>query len=195
LPVRRLVAARVAVLAAARVAAAASRLTTVLHRRVSDAQHAGVRSWLTPPAVVARSRGRHHQVDALNLKGGAVHVSVGGWQDDAVWTIQFPSNFDPTKKYPTLIPVYGGPASGSNVPTENFANSNAMAEYGFLIVNLSSRSAPGQGKRMLDQIYMKLGTVEMDDMASSVRRCGRVRISTRSASASTARRTVARRRR
>ncbi len=36
-------------------------------------------------------------------------------------TIAFPSNFDPTKKYPTLVAVYGGPASGSNVPTESFA--------------------------------------------------------------------------
>ncbi len=31
--------------------------------------------------------------------------------------ISFPSNFDPSKKYPTLCRVYGGPASGSNVPT------------------------------------------------------------------------------
>lgn len=83
--------------------------------------------------------------------------------------IQFPSNFDPSKTWPTLIPVYGGPASGSNVPTENFVSPNAMAEYGFLIVNLSSRSAPGQGKRTLDQIYMHLGTVEMDDMANGVK--------------------------
>lgn len=108
--------------------------------------------------------------DALNLKKAEqfTYLSADG-KTTLYGQIQFPSNFDPTKKYPTLIPVYGGPASGSNVPTENFANSNAMAEYGFLIVNLSSRSAPGQGKRMLDQIYMKLGTVEMDDMANGVK--------------------------
>ena len=28
--------------------------------------------------------------------------------------IQFPVNFDPTRKYPVLVPVYGGPASASN---------------------------------------------------------------------------------
>ncbi len=83
--------------------------------------------------------------------------------------ISFPSNFDPSKKWPTLVPVYGGPASGSNVPTDNFAGPNATAEYGFLVVNLSSRSAPGMGKRTLDQMYMKLGTNEMDDMANGIK--------------------------
>ncbi len=83
--------------------------------------------------------------------------------------IQFPSNFDPTRKYPVLVPVYGGPASASNTARETFVLPNAVTEYGFLVVNLDSRAAPGRGKRMLDQIYMKLGQVEIDDMAAGVR--------------------------
>jgi dipeptidyl-peptidase-4 len=84
-------------------------------------------------------------------------------------TIAFPSTFDPSKKYPTLVPVYGGPASGSNVPSENFASPSTTTEYGFLVVNLGSRAAPGMGKRMLDSIYLKLGQTEMDDMAEGVK--------------------------
>jgi dipeptidyl-peptidase-4 len=82
-------------------------------------------------------------------------------------TISFPSNFDPSKKYPALASVYGGP--GSAVTSENFANPNPTAEYGFLMLQLSSRSAPGQGRRILDSAYMKLGTTEMDDMALGVK--------------------------
>jgi dipeptidyl-peptidase-4 len=84
-------------------------------------------------------------------------------------TIACPSNFDPARKYPTLVPVYGGPASGSNVPTENFAQPSSMTEYGFLVVNLSSRAAPGMGKRTLDTIYEKLGITEMADMAEGLK--------------------------
>ena len=84
-------------------------------------------------------------------------------------TIAFPSNFDKSKKYATLVPVYGGPASGSNVPTENFAMPAANTEYGFLVVNLMSRAAPGMGRRTLDSIYMKLGQTEMDDMAEGIK--------------------------
>jgi dipeptidyl-peptidase-4 len=83
--------------------------------------------------------------------------------------IQFPSNFDPSKKYPTLISVYGGPASGSNVPTENFANPSATTEYGFLVASLSYRGVPGMGRRALDALYLKLGVTEMDDMAQGIK--------------------------
>jgi len=83
--------------------------------------------------------------------------------------ITFPSNFDPDRRYPVLVPVYGGPASASNTPRETFVAPNATAEYGFLIVNLGSRAAPGMGKRTLDAIYEKLGQTEIDDMAEGVK--------------------------
>jgi dipeptidyl-peptidase-4 len=96
--------------------------------------------------------------------------------------INFPSAFDPLKKYPALVAVYGGPASASNTARETFVapfGGNtaretsvppaALAEYGFLVLNLDSRAAPGMGKRTLDSIYLKLGQVEMDDMAEGVK--------------------------
>jgi dipeptidyl-peptidase-4 len=86
--------------------------------------------------------------------------------------IQFPSNFDPSRKYPVLVPVYGGPASASNTARETFVTPTATTEYGFLVVNLDSRAAPGMGKRTLDTIYMKLGQVEIDDMAEGVKALG-----------------------
>ena len=80
----------------------------------------------------------------------------------------FPSNFDPTKKYPILTSEYGGPAAGTGV-SETFSSGNSQAEYGFLIVALSSRAMPGMGKRTLDDIYLKLGQTEMDDMAEGIK--------------------------
>jgi dipeptidyl-peptidase-4 len=81
--------------------------------------------------------------------------------------IHFPSNFDPSKKYPALASVYGGPASAAT--SERFILPSATTEYGFLVLTLDSRAVPGMGKRTLDQIYEKLGQVEMDDMAEGVK--------------------------
>ena len=67
-----------------------------------------------------------------------------------------------------LVQVYGGPASASNTARETFVTPSPLTEYGFLVVNLDSRGAPGRGKRTLDQIYLKLGQVEIDDMAAGV---------------------------
>jgi dipeptidyl-peptidase-4 len=83
--------------------------------------------------------------------------------------IQFPSGFDPAKKYPALVSVYGGPASGGSTARETFVTPSALTEYGFLVLNLDSRAAPGRGKRTLDAIYLKLGQVEIDDMAEGVK--------------------------
>ena len=82
--------------------------------------------------------------------------------------IWFPVNFDPSKKYPVLTSEYGGPAAGTGV-SENFSAGNSQTEYGFLMVALSSRAAPGMGKRTLDAIYLKLGQTEMDDMAEGIK--------------------------
>ncbi|MEX2272381.1 MAG: DPP IV N-terminal domain-containing protein [Vicinamibacterales bacterium] len=81
--------------------------------------------------------------------------------------IRFPSNFDPSKKYPALAFVYGGP-EGAPV-SESFAMPNALTEYGFLVLSLESRAVPGRGRRQLDSLYLKLGQTEMDDMAAGVR--------------------------
>lgn len=80
----------------------------------------------------------------------------------------FPINFDPSRKYPILTSEYGGPAAGTGV-SENFSAGNAQTEYGFIMVALSSRAAPGMGKRTLDDIYLKLGQTEMDDMAEGIK--------------------------
>jgi dipeptidyl-peptidase-4 len=84
-------------------------------------------------------------------------------------TLQFPSTFDPSRKYPVLVSVYGGPASASNTARETFVTPAALTEYGFLLLNLDSRAAPGQGKHLLDELYLKLGQPEIDDLAEGVK--------------------------
>jgi dipeptidyl-peptidase-4 len=83
--------------------------------------------------------------------------------------IQFPSTFNPGRQYPVLVQVYGGPARGTSTARETFVTPSLLTEYGFLVVNLDSRASPGRGKRTLDQVYLKLGQVEIDDMAAGIR--------------------------
>ncbi|MBL8982391.1 MAG: DPP IV N-terminal domain-containing protein [Gemmatimonadetes bacterium] len=78
-----------------------------------------------------------------------------------------PSDFDSTRRYPVLVTVYAGPAT--NGARETFAPPHPLTELGFIVLSLDSRSAGGRGKRFLDAIYLKLGTVEIDDQAAGVR--------------------------
>jgi len=78
-----------------------------------------------------------------------------------------PSTFDPSRRYPVLASVYAGPET--NGATETFDVPNRLTELGFLVVELDARSAAGRGKRFLDAIYLKLGQVEVDDLAAGVK--------------------------
>ena len=100
------------------------------------------------------------RVELFTYKAGDGETELHG-------LLHFPSNFDPARKYPLLVSVYAGPAT--NGARETFTTPSGLTEYGFLYATLDSRSAAGRGKRFLDAIYRKLGTVEIDDQAAGVK--------------------------
>ncbi|HEY6220617.1 MAG TPA: prolyl oligopeptidase family serine peptidase, partial [Gemmatimonadaceae bacterium] len=83
--------------------------------------------------------------------------------------ISYPSDFDPAKKYPALLSVYGGPNFNAATPTEQFSIGSSTSEYGFLMLTLDTRATKGQGHRVLDDLYLKLGITEIDDLAAGVK--------------------------
>ncbi len=108
------------------------------------------------------------QFDALGLEKAAQFTFIAAdGQTRLHGMMQFPSNFDPSKKYPVLLNVYGGP--GSNGLNETFATANPLAEYGFIILRLDARTNAGRGRKVLDQSYQQLGIVEIDDFAAGIR--------------------------
>ena len=106
--------------------------------------------------------------DALGLKKSEIFTftSADG-RTKLHGLLQFPSNFDPAKKYPMLLAAYGGPTSAGI--TENFANASTLAEYGFLVLRLDARTNAGRGRKTLDQAYQQLGIVEIDDFAAGIK--------------------------
>ena len=92
---------------------------------------------------------------------------------DLYGMLHFPSDFVPYHKYPLLVSVYAGPATTG--ARETFTLTDRLTEYGFLVATFDSRSASGRGKKFLDAIYEKLGTVEIDDQAAGVRALGQRR--------------------
>jgi dipeptidyl-peptidase-4 len=81
--------------------------------------------------------------------------------------LSFPANFNPRKKYPLLLSVYGGPVTSA--ARETFSTPNATAEYGFLVASFDSRSLSGRGRKFSDPFYGHLGIIEMDDQAAGVK--------------------------
>lgn len=108
--------------------------------------------------------------EQLNLKRVELFkFKAADGQAELFGMLHKPANFDPNKKYPVLLSVYGGPEFATNTAHETFTLPNPLTGYGFLVVNLETRAAPGRGKKVLDSLYMKLGVTEIDDMAEGIK--------------------------
>ncbi len=80
--------------------------------------------------------------------------------------IQKPSDFDPNKKYPVILSVYGGPDSGSG--RERFIGNDAECEFGFIHAWIDGRGTKGRGRDFRQAVYRNLGIVEIDDQAAAM---------------------------
>ncbi|MEC4049785.1 DPP IV N-terminal domain-containing protein [Flavobacterium sp. SUN046] len=82
-----------------------------------------------------------------------------------------PSNFDPSKKYPVLVYVYGGPHA--QLVTNSFLDGANlwmywMAEQGYLVFTLDNRGSDNRGFAFESVIHGHLGVNEMDDQLKGV---------------------------
>jgi dipeptidyl-peptidase 4 len=78
--------------------------------------------------------------------------------------ITYPLNFDPNKKYPVLISIYGGPNAG-RVYDRWDGNLTAQwwAKEGIIQVAMDNRSSGHFGKAGMDYIYRQMGKYEIED--------------------------------
>ena len=81
------------------------------------------------------------------------------------WMIK-PADFDPSKKYPVYINIYGGP--GSNMVSNqwggvNFAYHQLLAQNGYIIVSVDPRGTMYRGEKFKKSTYLELGKLETED--------------------------------
>jgi dipeptidyl-peptidase 4 len=78
-----------------------------------------------------------------------------------------PARFDPSRTYPLVVSVYGGP--GSRGISNRYEPAKPHCEFGFLIATIANRGTTGRGKAFESATYLKLGIVDLQDQADGVR--------------------------
>jgi dipeptidyl-peptidase-4 len=79
-------------------------------------------------------------------------------------TITYPLHFDPNKKYPVLVSIYGGPNAGRIMDTwGNNAQELWWAQEGLIQVVFDNRSSGHFGKKGMNYIHRQLGKYEIED--------------------------------
>lgn len=83
------------------------------------------------------------------------------------WVI-YPPDFDPAKKYPTLLYCQGGPQGALSQFYSYRWNLQLMAAQGYIIIAPNRRGMPGYGVEWNEQISKDYGGQNMDDYLSAI---------------------------
>ena len=82
-----------------------------------------------------------------------------------------PHSFDPTKKYPTVVYVYGGPHAHNVDASWHYASRSwetYMAQKGYIVFILDNRGSENRGLEFEQATFRQLGQIEMQDQMKGV---------------------------
>lgn len=94
-------------------------------------------------------------------------VKTTDGKDMLTWVV-FPPDFDPNKKYPTLLYCQGGPQSVVSQRWSYRWNLQAMAAQGYIVVAPNRRGLPSFGQEWLDQISGDYSGQNIQDYLSAI---------------------------
>ena len=90
---------------------------------------------------------------------------------DLYYRMVKPSDFNPKKKYPTVIYVYGGPHANNIQASWHWASRSwetYMAQKGYIIFILDNRGSQYRGRDFEQATFHQLGQIEMQDQMKGV---------------------------
>ncbi|NNM06901.1 MAG: S9 family peptidase [Gemmatimonadetes bacterium] len=77
-----------------------------------------------------------------------------------------PPGFDPSRAYPVVVSIYGGP--GSQQVYDQFASDffdQYLAQQGYIVVGLNNRGSGNYGRDFMKMVYRRIGHWEANDFA------------------------------
>ena len=98
-------------------------------------------------------------------------VKAADGTTDLYWRMVKPADFDETKKYPTVVYVYGGPHAHNVDARWNYSSRSwetYMAQKGYILFILDNRGSEHRGKEFEQATFRQLGQEEMRDQMCGV---------------------------
>ncbi len=107
--------------------------------------------------------------DLLPVEAGSIRADDGTLLYSSLIR---PRNFDPTKRYPVVLYVYGGP--GSQLTQNRWGGSihntfRYLADHGIAVFLVDNRGTFGRGHAFETAVHRRLGTLEVADQLAATR--------------------------
>ncbi|SDN88023.1 dipeptidyl-peptidase-4 [Prevotella communis] len=103
------------------------------------------------------------------FESGSIKAADG--MTDLYWRMVKPHDFDITKKYPTVVYVYGGPHAHNVEASWHWASRSwetYMAQKGYIVFILDNRGSENRGREFEQATFHQLGQIEMQDQMKGV---------------------------
>ena len=142
----------------------------------------------TPPTTVLRDAMTGRAVLPLE-KGDISRLQAAGWrapipitvkardgQTDLYGLMYVPTTLDSAKKYPIINHIYPGPQTGSVGPRSfipSRGDNQAVAELGFIVVEIDGMGTPGRTKAFHDYYYGKMQDNTIPDQVAGMKELAR----------------------
>ena len=142
----------------------------------------------TPPTTVLRDAMTGRVVLPLE-KGDISRLQAAGWrapmpitvkardgQTDLYGLMYVPTTLDSAKKYPIINHIYPGPQTGSVGPRSfipSRGDNQAVAELGFIVVEIDGMGTPGRTKAFHDYYYGKMQDNTIPDQVAGMKELAR----------------------
>lgn len=80
-----------------------------------------------------------------------------------VWQMTTPPGFDPSRTYPVVMQVYGGPSGGGVRVAWQPATTQLLTEAGYIVFRLDNRGEGDRSVAFKQALYLKMGQPEIED--------------------------------
>lgn len=88
---------------------------------------------------------------------------------DLWWSMRTPPGFDPSKTYPAIVQVYGGPGSSMVLKGWAAPEDQLLLDAGYILFRLDNRGTPHRSAAFKTAIDRRMGQLEVDDQLAGAR--------------------------
>jgi dipeptidyl-peptidase-4 len=105
----------------------------------------------------------HPYFPYVSRRGQVTFGELESHGENLVWQMTVPPGFDPTKTYPVVMQVYGGPSGGGVRRGWQSATNQLLTEAGYIVFRLDNRGEGDRSTAFKQALYLKMGQPEIED--------------------------------
>ena len=127
-------------------------------------------AWLLENRLDAQHPDAPYLADSAVAEIGTLTAADG---QTLYYQISKPHDFDPSKRYPAIVDVYGGPGVQRVLNTwQGSTFTQILTRAGYVVFTLDNRGSAGRGTAFDSPIFRKMGDVEVVDQVQGARWLG-----------------------